>query len=1127
MSLPNLELQTNKNVTSVDIDHITIRQSEKGLVLNVTILNANLTAYDLTGARIQFVDNKEQNKIVIDDADERIKITDAKAGKVSYTLHPQVYAATGSAWLEIIKGSDVVDTTQTFSINVLKEANLYLDNNNYVSDFEALENHFKALIKSAETTVNTQISDTKKKLQDTLNSANNQVADSKNKALAAINEAKNNATQTLTNMQNELNSYKAKYQALENQLNQDIKQINTNATNQLNDLKKAADNQRNADHTSATNQINSDHAAAEKAKNDAIASINSAKDSAIKQAQTNFTNKINSLQNDYNNWKNQRIADFNKQVQSIQDKLNQQGKDTTALNNKLDSIKAEMSKLSVDFSKIDFNNFETHDEFYVSSPGLIENTYHDTATFHSTYENEWNAVTDISDKSFFDKDFAGTKDGLGNTRLQWYGSSSVVGQKVYFHTGATVTISALFQNVNVNDLYVDYKLYGGLDSDTGIVNFVRGGFYVPWTTPSLILTTSSNYETGITAENAPKSGFTIIDNGNLKSLGGTSDVKVFATFKITKGGSFTFGFGSNSSSDTRFFISSLMVSETDHMVPWTTHPKDYESAMTKSVIYGDQDLNQYKVDGIYDLSNSLSLKNSPTTDVYSVLRVVSTNKRHNGTQELTNTNSAQKWIRNWSSTNTFTPWVSIASSDSSNPHDNLLHNTDTLTGFSGHVHNNSVGHGSEIQPIDSNLSPLNLKQMHVWGDVLGNAGFDTSFSGKLPAGNYTYSVYIRSNNQNVNTDGLRLEIAQAESFILDRITVTGTWSLFKVSFTLKNTYDNPQIMLMPQNMDIKIPGGSLWYAMPKLEMGNVATGWTTNTNDINNRIDQAGKVKKVNGVSPDGSGNINVHSQIIRGYDIAAKKDTNRKDEVIGGSWLVDGQALAPFADAINKVNGNTKLTGATDVNTLTSQGVYVLQNQGNTNTPSFFPDKRGTLVVYNFDGNAKTQLFYPVGTNATIETFAIRYWEGNHYGTWRNIASYEDLKHPPEKYADYISGTIDFNNNTYLQETKVWKAGNATFVHGPNLSGTRWGWIKTIHWDNNTTVQYWIEAGGDTYFRRGNITKMPDSWNKVSDSTDINNLQNQINSLKNKETSHVSANETDALNYSKSHPGIPVFVAG
>lgn len=151
-------------------------------------------------------------------------------------------------------------------------------------------------------------------------------------------------------------------------------------------------------------------------------------------------------------------------------------------------------------------------------------------------------------------------------------------------------------------------------------------------------------------------------------------------------------------------------------------------------------------------------------------------------------------------------------------------------------------------------------------------------------------------------------------------------------------------------------------------------------------------VKKVNNTTPDKNGNINVHSQIVRGYDIATKQSTSKKDENIGGSWLIDQQALGGIADAINKINGNTKLTNATDINTLTSTGLYILQNLGNTNTPSFFSDKRGDLIVLNFDGNAKTQVWFPVGVSGRESNFAIRYWEGNNYGTWHKIINDSDL---------------------------------------------------------------------------------------------------------------------------------------
>lgn len=301
MSLDLITLQTNKSISVVNNNTRVIRQSEKGLVLPVILVNTNGSPYDLTGKSLVFSENKESDKIVIDDgtgdAAGKFQITDAKNGKFNYTLQEQVYAASGTAWFEIKSGDTVVDTTQNFKFKVLEEANINISNDDYVSSLKALQSHLEGTIQKAEASIN----ETANKLTDTSDKA-------KQDAVSAINQAKNTALTTLNNLNSQYNSYLAKYQKLENDLK-----------NQQTKIQNTADSQ--------------------------------------------LASKLNKMQNDFNTWKSKTIADFNTSINSISKKLSDQHQDTADLKAYLDEIKEGIANAEKQFDKIDFTKYVTHDQF--------------------------------------------------------------------------------------------------------------------------------------------------------------------------------------------------------------------------------------------------------------------------------------------------------------------------------------------------------------------------------------------------------------------------------------------------------------------------------------------------------------------------------------------------------------------------------------------------------------------------------------------------------------------------------------------------------------------------------------------------------------------------------------------
>ena len=96
----------------------------------------------------------------------------------------------------------------------------------------------------------------------------------------------------------------------------------------------------------------------------------------------------------------------------------------------------------------------------------------------------------------------------------------------------------------------------------------------------------------------------------------------------------------------------------------------------------------------------------------------------------------------------------------------------------------------------------------------------------------------------------------------------------------------------------------------------------------------------------------------------------------------------------VKQIDGETVISDAVDVNTLVGTPnqitVYKLSNAGNTNTPSWIGDHRGVMIVLSYDGNAKTQIWAPVGSGAYNEdgSFGWRYWEGSTPPDWSRLAS-------------------------------------------------------------------------------------------------------------------------------------------
>lgn len=378
MSIPTIVLNTDKNTSNISNDKITIRQSERGLVLTAVIKDKDGTNYDLSDKHVQFAENKDGQKIIVD---ENVQV-DSTPGTIHYTLNSNVYSASGEAWFEIINsGNSVIDSTNNFNIVAIEDVQLNVSNDNYISSLNSLMAHIKYVSDTAQG----QIDATIKSLNDQINQAisNNQkqvaaeLTDMRNQ-LQALHNQENGLIQNWTSEFNarkaDFDKLKADWQAQSKTISDSyqakINEINTQAQSQRNSIQAAADQQLQANKSASDaelDKIRSDaqaqHDQIEKAQNDAIAEITSQRDAAINQANANFKAKIDSLQKDYDAWKSTTLADFTKQLADIKTNINNDQSTLSDFDKKLDYTKQELANMAKQLDSLDFKKFVTGDQF--------------------------------------------------------------------------------------------------------------------------------------------------------------------------------------------------------------------------------------------------------------------------------------------------------------------------------------------------------------------------------------------------------------------------------------------------------------------------------------------------------------------------------------------------------------------------------------------------------------------------------------------------------------------------------------------------------------------------------------------------------------------------------------------
>lgn len=385
MANDQLVLQINKINISPDKSYVKYNQNERGKVIDINVIdNDGINAYDLTNKKIRFVDDKEDNKLVLDDEADNpghfTRIADAQ-GKFSYTFYDLVYQRSGIARFEIYTDSEHIDATANFEIQIENTGSLVIANESYISSLEGLVAHYH-------NTVDTTVSETQQlinSLTDKINQAisngqrdvANELTDMRNQ-LQALHNQENGLIQSWTNDFNarkaDFDKLKADWQAQSKTISDSyaskIAEINSQTQSQHDQIQAKADQQLQANQSASDAElakIKSDaqaqHDQIEKAKNDAIAEITSQRDAAINQANSDFKAKIDALQKDYDVWKSSTLADFTKQLADIQTNISNDQSTLKEFDKQLDYTKQELEAMTKQLDSLDFTKFVTGDTF--------------------------------------------------------------------------------------------------------------------------------------------------------------------------------------------------------------------------------------------------------------------------------------------------------------------------------------------------------------------------------------------------------------------------------------------------------------------------------------------------------------------------------------------------------------------------------------------------------------------------------------------------------------------------------------------------------------------------------------------------------------------------------------------
>ena len=378
MSIPTIVLNTDKNTSNISNDKITIRQSERGLVLTAVIKDKDGTNYDLSDKHVQFAENKDGQKIIVD---ENVQV-DSAPGTIHYTLNSNVYSASGEAWFEIINsGNSVIDSTNNFNIVVIEDIQLNVSNDNYISSLNSLMAHIKYVSDTAQGQIDATIKSLSGQINQAISNGQNDIANELSDARTKLQAIQDQENELVSNWTTELNTQKQNFANLESQWQSQSKSISDDYASKKEKIESDAQSQHNSIQDAADQQLKNNQSAndaeivkiesetkakldeVEKAKNDAIAELTAQRDAQLKAAKGAYDKQRNDQQADYNSWKEAQIADFNALVKPLKSELTTDHQDLKDISDQISTTKKEMANLSSQLDSIGLTKFVTGNQF--------------------------------------------------------------------------------------------------------------------------------------------------------------------------------------------------------------------------------------------------------------------------------------------------------------------------------------------------------------------------------------------------------------------------------------------------------------------------------------------------------------------------------------------------------------------------------------------------------------------------------------------------------------------------------------------------------------------------------------------------------------------------------------------
>lgn len=296
----------------------------------------------------------------------------------------------------------------------------------------------------------------------------------------------------------------------------------------------------------------------------------------------------------------------------------------------------------------------------------------------------------------------------------------------------------------------------------------------------------------------------------------------------------------------------------------------------------------------------------------------------------------------------------------------------------------------------------------------------------------------------------------------------------------------------------------VWTAWTKITPSNTLSNDDI-TNMINSKVDglNVGQfVKKVNGLSPDSDGNVNVTSTVARGFDVNANATTKMTVENLAGGnqTLLDqnaGQDIVNWAkgqfQAIQNFSTKRDLTDADDVNNVTETGRYQTLDKKPKNVPNDSTGIWSQLLVLKKDPEQIQQFWIQedkVWSRVISATQGPKNeWSGFIQTNLFDVDAPIYRKTNAHRTWSDVLGALNFKSTNVLVSLRDDTQDDNGLMVGGNSAGIAFGGFDTkgilsVKWNDHKAR---ITGGNaDTV------------WSEdVAWKSDVNNLQNQINNLK------------------------------